>query len=67
MRTRFAALLALAGVICQAQTITTIAGTPNCCVTADGTPATSTWLAGLGPSPAIRKAIRISIQARKSR
>ena len=30
MRTRYAALLALAAVICQAQTITTIAGTsPN--------------------------------------
>ena len=50
MRTRllpFGALLAFTA-IGQAQTITTIAGTKNCCVTTDGGQATSTWLPGLG-------------------
>ena len=43
----FGALVALTA-IGQAQTITTIAGTKNCCVTTDGGQATSTWLSGLG-------------------
>lgn len=51
MTSRFvssAALVALAWAPVHAQTIATIAGTPNCCVATDDTQGTSTWLPSLG-------------------
>lgn len=52
MRIRFVELVAavaLAAALSYGQgTISTVAGTPNCCVTADGGAATSTWLTALG-------------------
>jgi len=44
----YCAVFAAGAGISHGQTISTIAGTPNCCVSTDGIQGTSYWLAGLG-------------------